>query len=108
MPLTRKFKDTIRERAIQDTEYRESLLRESINNLLIGDMLTGKSILRNYINATIGFKELGKFMHSSPKSLMRMLSPQGNPTAANLFGMIQVLAEKEGVVFDVTMSPSMS
>ena len=40
---------------------------------------TGKAVLRDYINATIGFRELGGLTDKSPKSLMRMFGPNGNP-----------------------------
>ncbi len=101
MALTRSFKDTIRTRAACDPEFRESLLRESVECMLTGDVDTGKSVLRDYINGTIGFEELGIRVGKSPKSLMRMLSPSGNPTASNLFGIIGMLKENEGVNFEV-------
>jgi hypothetical protein len=52
-------------------------------------------VLRDYINATVGFAELGEITHHSPKSLMRMLGPSGNPHANNLFEIVGLLA-KEG------------
>ncbi len=60
-------------------------------------MVTGKSLLRDYVNATIDFVELGGLTDKSPKSLMRMLSPNGNPRARNLFEIIGCLREREGV-----------
>lgn len=101
MALTRSFKGTIKERAARDPEFRESLLKESVECLLSGDIETGKSILRDYINATVGFEELGTISDKSPKSLMRMFSPGGNPTATNLFRVIQRLQEREGLTFEV-------
>jgi hypothetical protein len=35
------------------------LLKEGIETLLAGDVDTGKSILRDYIKATVGFEQLG-------------------------------------------------
>ena len=58
MALTRDFKDTVKARALRDPEFRHALLRESIDSLLSGDLSTGKSMLRDYINATIGFDKL--------------------------------------------------
>ena len=101
MALTRNFKDTIQERAARDPEFREGLLSESIECMLTGDLKTGKSILRDYINATVGFEELGALLNKSPKSVMRMFGPEGNPTASNFFGVIQTLREREGVNFEV-------
>ena len=102
MPITRRFKETIQARALRDPEFRTGLLSESIESMLAGDTATGKALLRDYINATIGFEELAKLEDKSAKSLMRMVSPQGNPRADNLFGIISTLQKQEGVNFQVT------
>ena len=101
MAITRSFKETIQARASRDPEFREGLLKESIECMLSGDIETGKALLRDYINATIGFEELGTLVQKSPKSLMRMVSPNGNPTASNLFGIIHILQQKEGIHFQI-------
>ena len=101
MALTRSFKNTLKERAAHDAEFRKSLLEESVECMLGGDMETGKSMLRDYINITVGFEELGALSGKSPKSIMRMFSSSGNPTANNLFRIIQTLQEREGVIFKV-------
>jgi len=101
MAITRNFKETIQTRALQDSDFREGLLTESIENMLAGDIDLGKSLLRDYINATMGFEELGNLTEKSPKSLMRMFSPNGNPTVNNLFGVISTIQKKEGVHFQV-------
>jgi len=101
MAITRDFKETIKARAMRDPEFREGLLKEGIECMLSGDLETAKTILRDYINATVGFEELGSIMEISPKSLMRMFSPIGNPTATNLFGIIKTLQQKEGVHFEL-------
>jgi hypothetical protein len=41
--------------------------------------------------------ELGAATHKSPKSLMRMLAPSGNPQAANLFAIVAYLQESKGL-----------
>lgn len=101
MPLTRNFKATVQARAQKDNAFREGLLKESVESMLSGDMDTGKILLRDYINATIGFESLGKATHKSPKSLMRMFSPDGNPRADNLFDVLCLLQKKEGVQLQV-------
>ena len=60
MPLTREFKETVQARLRADRKYRKELLREGVECLLAGDLDTGKAILRDYINATIGFEELSR------------------------------------------------
>ena len=77
------------------------LLKEGIECLLNGDVDTGKAILRDYINATIGFDALGTATAKSPKSLMRMFGPKGNPQARNIFEIIAHLQKQEGFRFKV-------
>ena len=101
MPLTRDFKETVKARAEKDGAFREALLTEALDCFLAGDTDTGKIILRDYINATIGFETLGTLTGKDAKSLMRMLGPKGNPQARNLFDVIAHLQECEGVHFHV-------
>ena len=103
MTLTRDFKDTIKDRVANDQSFREELLKEGIECLLTGDVDTGKAVLRDYINATIGFNALGTATDRSPKSLMRMFGPRGNPQARNLFQIIAHLQEYEGIHLKVQM-----
>ncbi len=97
MTLTRRFKETVQKRVMKDVKFRKALLREAVDTMLAGDVETGKTILRDYINATIGFEKLGAATGTSAKSLMRMFGPKGNPQARNLFAVINHLQEKTGV-----------
>ena len=101
MALTKDFTETVKARAERDVAFRIELLREAIKCLLDGDVQTGKTVLRDYINATVGFQSLGQKVRTPPKSLHRMLSPRGNPTAENLFKVIAVLQREESVEPDV-------
>ena len=106
MALTRDFKETIRARAVRDAKFRRELLREGIESMLGGDLATGKVILRDYINATVGFSDLAEATRIPSKSLMRMLGPTGNPRADNLFEVVSYLQHREGVRFQVKSSPA--
>lgn len=101
MALTRSFKETIKARAERDQTFRKELLREAVERLLAGELDAGKSLLRDYIKATMGFGALVEALDRSPKSLMRMLGPSGNPQARGLFEIVTCLQEKEGVRFHV-------
>ena len=105
MALTRDFKDTIQARALRDAAFREALLREGVESFLAGDLETGKTVLRDYIHATVGFEALGAAVQKSPKSLMRMLGPGGNPQARNLLDIVAYLQKKEGVRLEVRAAP---
>jgi DNA-binding phage protein len=78
------------------------MLTEAINELLSGDLDTGKAMLRDYVNASITFDGLAKQTGIPSKSLQRMLGPRGNPTAESLFAVIKVLQESERIKLAVT------
>ena len=101
MPLTRDFKETVQVRAERDPAFREGLLKEGVECLLAEDVETGKIVLRDYINATIGFEELGALTNRPPRSLMRMFGPSSNPHARNLFEVISCIQQHEGVQLQV-------
>ncbi|MDB5429529.1 MAG: putative transcriptional regulator [Caulobacter sp.] len=96
MALTRSFRETVQARVQRDVAFREALLAEAVDAFLAGDVEAGKSMLRDYINATIGFEKLGAVTGTPPKSLMRMFSPAGNPNARNLFGVLGELQRQSG------------
>jgi DNA-binding phage protein len=106
MPLTRDFNEAIKARAQADPAFRIALLEEALDAFLNNDLETGKLLLRDYVNATVGFEALGAELHKSPKSLMRMLSDEGNPRADNLFAVVSHLKAHEGVSFSVHSSTS--
>ncbi|MGK7885077.1 MAG: transcriptional regulator [Crocosphaera sp.] len=106
MAVTHQFQATVQKRIETDTEFRLSLLTEAINCLIHGEFTIGKSILRDYINATIGFTKLGTLTHQSSKSLMSMFSDTGNPQAKNLLEIIAQLQKIEGVEIDVQINES--
>ena len=103
MPLTHDFKETIRARAQRDPAFRQALLRESVECILNGDLETGKSVLRDYVNATVGFQKLEQRTRIPAKSLMRMLGPKGSPSVANLSSILTALQKSEGVHFELSL-----
>ncbi len=97
MALTRDFKETVKARAERDAAFRVALLQEALEALTSDDLETGKILLRDYVNATVGFEGLATALHKNPKSMMRMLSADGNPRADNLFAVVAHLKNREGV-----------
>ena len=102
MALTRDFRETVRARAQHDARFRESLFTEAINAYLSGDTAAGKAILRDLVNATVGFEGLSAQINIPSKSLHRMLAPRGNPSTENFFGIVSVLQKKARVKLRVT------
>ena len=106
MALTRDFKNTVKARAERDPEFRVALLEEAVEALLHGDTETGRALLRDYINATVGFVQLAEDLgEGAPKSLMRMLSKSGNPRMENLFAILVRLQQREGISLDIVPKP---
>ena len=103
MPLTHDFKETIRARAQRDDKFRQALLLEAVESILNGDLDAGKAVLRDYVNATVGFQDLEKSTRIPAKSLMRMLSPKGSPSVANFTIVLAALQKTEGVHFELSL-----
>jgi len=102
MALTRDFKQTVAARAQRDVRFRQALFTEAINAYLAGDTQTGKAVLRDLVNATVGFEELATEVKKPSKSLHRMLGPAGNPSTESFFGIVSALQKKTRVKLRVT------
>ena len=101
MVLTTSFNETLRKKIQESAGFRRALLKEAVGCMISGDVETGKSLLRKYINGTIGFVKLGEALDRSPKVLMRMFSAKGNPQAKNLFEIVAYLQKHEGTKLEV-------
>lgn len=102
MALTRDFRKTVAARARRDPRFRQGLLIEALNAYLTGDTAVGKAVLRDLVNATIGFEGLAAELGKPSKSLHRMLAPRGNPSTENFFGIVNALQKKTRVKLRVT------
>jgi DNA-binding phage protein len=104
MALTRDFRETVQARVKRDAAFRKRLLSEAIESLLSGEVTLGKELLRDYINAAVGFPKLAAHTKTHVKTLHQMFGPNGNPTARNLFEIVAYLQHAEGVRFEVRPS----
>lgn len=104
MALTKDFKTTVRDRAQHDSDFRQAMLIEAVNALLADEVDVAKSLLKNFINATISFEPLAELVHKNSKSLQRMFSASGNPTAESLFSVIGALQKAEGIKLTVELA----
>jgi len=101
MALTRDYKETISERAHSDKEFANALFDEAITLFLNGEPDVARLVLRDLVNATVGFEALAMEIEKPSKSLHRMLSAKGNPTMDNLTKIFNVLKQKLRVDFEV-------
>lgn len=97
MALSRKFKETVQLRAKKDPEYRKELIIEATNAFLDGDIDTGKTLLRDYLNATEAFTSLAVELAQDEKSLRRMVGPNGNPTLKNFITLLGACKNRENI-----------
>ena len=97
MALTRDFRVSVQTRAQRDSSFRKGLLRDAVETLLEGHVALGTELLRDYINATIGFPRLAAQTGIHVNSLHQMFGPRGNPTASKLFEIVAYLQQQEGI-----------
>jgi DNA-binding phage protein len=70
------------------------MLDEAATLFLNGEPDTSRLILRDLVNATVGFEGLAAATSKQGKSLHRMLSPRGNPSMDNLVAIFAAVKEK--------------
>ena len=97
MTLTRDFKETVAARARRDPAFAKALLDEAATLFLNGDPHTARLVLRDLVNASIGFEALAEETGTPSKSLHRMLSDRGNPSMDNLAAIFGVVRKRLGV-----------
>src|SRR6476619_546087 len=100
MALTRDFKTTMVERAQREPAFAKALLDEAATLFLNGEPETARLILRDLVNATVGFEGLAAQTAKPAKSLHRMLSASGNPSMDNLAAIFRAIRKKLGVVLE--------
>jgi DNA-binding phage protein len=91
MALTRDFKETVAARVQSDSAFARALLGEAITLFINGEPESAKLILRDLVNATVGFEALAEEIHKPAKSLHRMLSQSGNPTMSNILSVFAAI-----------------
>ncbi len=94
MALTRDFKQTVVKRVKRDPDFAKALLDEAATLFLNGEADTARLVLRDLVNATVGFEALAAKTGRPAKSLHRMLSPNGNPSMDNLAAILRVVRRK--------------
>jgi len=100
MVLTRDFKETVKERAARDPAFAKTMLDEAATAFLNGEPHVARLILRDLVNASVGFEELATETNRPSKSLHRMLSEKGNPSMDNLAAIFGAVRKRLGVAFE--------
>ena len=100
---TRPFDETVRARAGADPDFRDGLLADALTAFSGHDLPVAKTLIRHYIHASIGFTSLAEQMGKSPKSLMRMFGPSGNPTSEHLSQVFALLQDHSRITLTVSV-----
>ena len=100
--LTDSLRDSVKARIRSDDGFRFALFSHAVEVMLTDDMATAKSVLRDYIDATIGFEELSRQSGFSSRHLRRMFSPTGDPRAGEMFRVIGILQQHQGIQLEVS------
>ncbi|MEQ1725803.1 MAG: transcriptional regulator [Sphingopyxis sp.] len=102
MALTRDFKETVKERAARDPAFAKAMLDEAATAFLNGEPHVARLILRDLVNASVGFEDLAAETNRPSKSLHRMLSAKGNPSMDNLAAIFGAFRRRLNVRFDTS------
>jgi DNA-binding phage protein len=94
---TRDSARTVIERVRHDPDFAKALLDEAATLFLNGEAHTARLLLRDLVNATIGFEGLARETARPAKSLHRMLSAGGNPSMDNLAAIFCAVRKRLGV-----------
>lgn len=103
MALTRAYRETVVARIKRDPRFARALYAEAVNALLDGETAEGLSMLRDLVHAEVTFKALARRTGFDEKSLHRMLSRHGNPTARSLAAIVRAIREDTGFAPTVTV-----
>lgn len=101
MALTRDFKETVKERATRDSAFAKAMFDEAATAFLNGEPHVARLILRDLVNASVGFEELAAETNRPSKSLHRMLSEKGNPSMDNLAAIFDAVRKRLGMIIEV-------
>ena len=105
LPLTRGTEHSLVARVERDPKFARALLDEALTLFLNGEPYEAKLILRDLVNATVGFEQLAQEIGKPGKSVHRMLSASGNPTMANLSAIIVAVGRALKVRIEMRVAP---
>src|SRR5947209_19416155 len=97
MPLTQDPETTIVERLRRDPDFAKALLDEAATLFLNGEPRTARLMLRDLIEAVVGFETLAANTGKPRSSLQRMLSAAGTPRVDGVAAISDVVPKTHGV-----------
>jgi DNA-binding phage protein len=98
--LTVDSSATVQARIKSDPAFAEALLREATDMFLNGEAEAARLLLRDVVNATVGFEQIALATNRPSKSVHRMLSARGNPTMESLAVVFSAIRKVLNVSFE--------
>ena len=98
--LTVDSSETVQARIKADPEFAEALLREATDMFLNGEAEAARLLLRDVVNATVGFEQIAATTNRPSKSIHRMLSARGNPTMESLSAVFSAIRKVLNITFE--------
>jgi hypothetical protein len=84
MVIMRSVELTVRARLQADPGFRDAMLGEVLDLIQTNDLDVGRAVLRQVIQATLGFDRLGVELGLSARDLVRVFGRRGRPQAQEL------------------------
>ena len=98
--LTIDSAETVQARIKSDPKFAEALLREATDMFLNGEAQAARLLLRDVVNATVGFEQIALATRRPSKSVHRMLSARGNPTMESLSAVFTAIRKVLNITFE--------
>jgi len=98
--LTVDSDETVQTRIKTDPAFAEALLREATDMFLNGEAEAARLLLRDVVNATVGFEQIAAATNRPSKSVHRMLSSRGNPTMESLSAVFSAIRKVLNITFE--------
>jgi len=95
-PLTRDSSETVIERARRDRAFAAALFDEALARFFGGEALVARVLLRDLVDARVGFEKLAPLTGVPAKRLRRMLSSGGNPRMDDFSNVVATLRQRLG------------
>ena len=92
--------ETVLARIKTDPAFAEALLREATDMFLNGEAEAARLLLRDVVNATVGFEQIALATRCPSKSVHRMLSARGNPTMESLSAIFAAIRKVLNISFE--------
>lgn len=83
----------------KDREFLRHYLEETISSFFKNEQAVACLMLRDIVNATIGFPALAKKLGTTDKGIMQKLTKESNPSVKSVFSIIQSVLEHEKFTF---------